>query len=133
MEGRTVWIVNPDLLTTTIIEVERMSAVAANLSAVQRIESWLEASIGVHKSVGVETVLSTDKYRRLVVMAKDHGFAVWLIYVVLDTTERNIERVRIRVRKGGHDVPEAKIRSRRERSLAQFPWFFGAGGCRLDL
>ena len=114
---------NPDLLTHTVIEVEQVPAGEANLVAVQRIESWLDASIGVHKSVGVETVLSTDKYRRLVVKAKAHEFAVWLIYVVLDTPERNIERVRIRVKKGGHDVPEAKIRSRRDRSLAQFPWF----------
>lgn len=71
----------------------------------------------------METVLSTDKYRRLVLKAKAMGFAIWLIYVVLDTPERNIERVRFRVRKGGHAVPDDKIRSRWTRSLAQFPWF----------
>lgn len=91
--------------------------------AVQRIEQWIDASLDVHKSVGVETVLSTPKYRRLVDKAKQRGFAVWLIYVVLDTVERNIERVAIRVEKGGHAVPEDKIRKRRSGSLAQFPWF----------
>ena len=95
----------------------------ANLAAVRRIEQWLDASIEVHKSVGVETVLSTPKYRSLVLRAKERGFAVWLIYVVLDTPARNVERVRLRVEKGGHDVPEAKIRSRRKGSLKQFPWF----------
>lgn len=121
--GRTIWIVNPDVLTDHIRDVEGFALGDANRAAVERIEAWLDASIEVHKSVGVETVLSTDKYRHLVRKAKDRGFAVWLIYVVLDSPERNIERVRLRVRKGGHDVPEAKIRSRYARSLTQFPWF----------
>jgi len=43
--------------------------------------------------------------------------------VLLRTAEHNVERVRLRVAKGGHDVPEDKIRSRRERSFQQLPWF----------
>lgn len=123
LEGRTIWIVNPDLLAAEIRQKEGLPLEDANLEAVRRIEHWLDASISVHKSVGVETVLSTDKYRKLVDKARGLGFSVWLIYVVLDTVERNIERVRLRVSRGGHDVPEEKIRSRRERSLQQFPWF----------
>jgi predicted ABC-type ATPase len=123
LEGRTIWIVNPDLLTVRIMLNKGLAIQVANLVAVERIEGWLDASIDVHKSVGVETVLSTPKYRRLVNKAKARGFAVWLIYVVLDTAERNIERVRLRVQKGGHTVPEHKIRSRRAGSLIQFPWF----------
>lgn len=95
----------------------------ANGAAVRRIEAWLGSSMDVHKSVGVETVLSTAKYRRLVEKAKQLGFLVWLVYVVLDSADRNVERVRLRVRKGGHDVPEDKIRARYTRSLEQFPWF----------
>lgn len=123
MAGRSMWIVNPDVLTLRIKNGEGLNLRAANLAAVQRIEAWLEASISVHKSVGVETVLSTPKYRRLVEKAKDLGFAFWFIYVVLRSPELNIERVKLRVRKGGHDVAEADIRQRYERSLAQFPWF----------
>jgi len=121
--GRTIWIVNPDLLTLRIHEVEGLGFGEANLVAVQRIEAWLDASMDVHKSVGVETVLSTGKYRRLVTKAKALGFAVWLVYVVLDTPERSIERISIRVEKGGHGVPDEKVRSRYARSLSQFPWF----------
>lgn len=121
--GRSVWIINPDLLTARIRDVEGLSQSDANRSAVERIEAWLDASIEVHKTVGVETVLSTAKYRRLVAKAKARGFAIWLLYVVLDSPDRNVERVRLRVRKGGHDVPEDKIRARYARSLDQFPWF----------
>lgn len=64
--GGSVWIINPDLLTQSIVEEEGLPLESANLAAVQRIERWLEASIEVYQTIGVETVLSSDKYRRLV-------------------------------------------------------------------
>ena len=121
--ARSIWIINPDLLTVRIQQVEGLELLAANLQAVKRIETWLEVSIRAHQTVGVETVLSTDKYRRLVLAAKVLQFTVRLTYVILDSPERNIERVRMRVKKGGHAVPEDKIVERYGRSLAQLPWF----------
>jgi predicted ABC-type ATPase len=121
--ARSVWIINPDLLTAHLREAEGLSLYDANLQAVRRIEAWLEASIQAHQSVGVETVLSTDKYRRLVTAAKALRFLVRLTYVVLDSPQRCIERVRQRVKKGGHAVPEDKIVERYARSLGQLPWF----------
>jgi predicted ABC-type ATPase len=59
----------------------------------------------------------------LVEKAKQLRFEIHLIYVLLDTPARNIERVRLRVKKGGHSVPEDKIRERYTRSLEQMPWF----------
>jgi predicted ABC-type ATPase len=120
---QSVWIINPDLLTQRIQEVERLPLHAANVQAVVRIEDWLEASIRAHQTVGVETVLSTDKYQRLVLAAKERQFAFRLIYVMLSSPDLNVQRVRLRVEKGGHDVPEASIRKRWVRSLAQLPWF----------
>jgi predicted ABC-type ATPase len=90
---------------------------------VTRIYSWLEASIAAHQTIGVETVLSTDKYRALVLAAKAQGFEVRLIYILLNSPELSVERVKLRVGKGGHHVPTTKIRQRRERSLQQLPWF----------
>lgn len=121
--GASVWIINPDLLTARIREAEALCFDEANLEAVKRIQAWLEASIAAHQTVGVETVLSTPKYRDLVLDAKRRGFEIRLIYVVLNAVELNLERIRLRVAKGGHDVPAEKVRARRARSLAQFPWF----------
>lgn len=73
--------------------------------------------------MGVETVLSTDKYRPLVGRAKALGFEVRLLYVMLRSADMNVERVRMRVARGGHHVEEDKIRARRERSFQQLPWF----------
>ncbi|WP_326524322.1 AAA family ATPase [Sphingomonas sp.] len=122
--GGSVWIINPDLLTTRLRDTEGLALGEANLAAIQRIESWLDSSIEVHQTIGVETVLSTGKYRRLVEKAKERGFEVRLIYVFLASAELQIERIRLRVAKGGHDVPEQKVRERRERSFDQLAWFF---------
>lgn len=120
----SVWIINPDLLTVRLRDAEGLSLTAANLAAVQRIERWLDTSIEVHQTIGVETVLSSAKYRRLVDKAKAHGFEICLVYVFLHSAEMQIERIKARVAKGGHDVPEDKVRSRRERSFEQAGWFF---------
>jgi len=121
--GGSVWIINPDILTARLQKIERLRPRAANIAAVTRIYSWLEASIAVHQTIGVETVLSTEKYRALVLAAKAHGFEIRLIYILLNSLELSVERVRLRVGKGGHHVPTTKIRQRRARSLQQLPWF----------
>jgi predicted ABC-type ATPase len=121
--GGSVWIINPDLLTARIQEIEHLKPRAANIAAVTRIYGWLEASIAAYQTIGVETVLSTEKYRALVLAAKAHGFEVRLIYILLSSAELGVERVKLRVGKGGHDVPATKIRQRRGRSLQQLPWF----------
>ena len=56
--------------------------------------------------------------------AKRRGFRIRLVYVFLRDADQNVERVRLRVAKGGHDVPEDKIRERRVRSFQQLSWFF---------
>jgi predicted ABC-type ATPase len=68
-------------------------------------------------------VLSTPKYRKLVRIAKRKRFEILLFYVLLQSPQLHVARVRLRVRKGGHDVPVSKILGRRKRSLAQLPWF----------
>lgn len=120
----SVWIINPDLLTARLAADEGMAVADANLAAVMRIETWLNASINVHQTIGVETVLSTGKYRSLVEQAKRLGYEVCLVYVFVKSVEIQIERIRLRVSKGGHHVPEDKVRSRRARSLEQLRWFF---------
>ena len=70
-----------------------------------------------------KTVLSTGKYRKLVRAAKRLRFKIALFYVVLKSPGLHVARVRLRVAKGGHDVPTSKILARRVRSLSQLPWF----------
>ncbi|MBP2450021.1 zeta toxin family protein [Rhizobium leguminosarum] len=64
-----------------------------------------------------ETTLSSQQSIRMMRDTKAAGFAVGLYYVALDNVETNIERVRQRVLKGGHNIPEADIRRRYQGSL----------------
>jgi len=121
--GPSVWIINPDVLAARIQRDERKALLRANGEALDRIQSWLDASLHAYQTIGVETVLSTAKYRSLVRRAKQRGFEVRLLYVALQSVEMNIERVRLRVAAGGHKVAENKIRERHERSFRQLPWF----------
>lgn len=50
--------------------------------------------------------------------AKAKGFLIAVIFVGTDSVEINMERVRVRVAKGGHDVPEEDQRRRYPRTLA---------------
>jgi predicted ABC-type ATPase len=121
--GGSVWIINPDLLTQQIVDQEGLKLYQANLTAVQRIQRWLDTSIDAYQTIGVETVLSSSKYRNLVQWARLRGFQVRMIYVLLRSAALQIERVRIRVSEGGHDVAEEKIVSRRQRSFEELSWF----------
>lgn len=122
VDGRSFRIINPDLFTTRLIDTGHGGS-NPNLEAVTRIEQWIEVSLLAGHAIGVETVLSTPKYRRLVALAKELGYRVQLVYVILDSPRRNVERGKIRVKRGGHTVPEDKIVSRYWRSLEQLPWF----------
>lgn len=120
----SIWIINPDELSKRIADQESLPLnPEANLEAVRRIEDWLRASIRAHQTIGVETVLSTAKYRDVVMEARRYGFIIRMIVVFLDHADLNVERVKVRVQKGGHSVPEEKIRDRRRRSFEQFAWF----------
>lgn len=121
--GRSVWIINPDVLAARVASREGLALNDANLAAVQRIEAWLLSSIDAYQTIGVETVLSTEKYRRLVAAAKARGFELRLLYVLLQSVALNVKRVGLRVAKGGHAVPHDKIVERHRRSLQQLPWF----------
>jgi predicted ABC-type ATPase len=121
--AHSFWIINPDLLTQRIRSAEKRSLEDANLEAVRHIETWLKASIDAYQSVGVETVLSTGKYRSLVLDAKRRGYEIRLVYVILRNPELNAKRVQMRIQQGGHGVPVDKIKARWTRSLEQLPWF----------
>lgn len=121
--GGSVWIINPDLLTAKIVEEERLESEAANLAAVRRVEAWLYASLDAYQTIGVETVLSSPKYRALVEKAHARGFSVRMIYVVLASADLQLSRIRQRVRDGGHDVPAEKAIDRRRRSFEELGWF----------
>ena len=59
-----------------------------------------------------ETTLSSKTYVQFIRNAQSEGYYVSLIFFWLNTPELAIERVKIRVASGGHNIPEDVIRRR---------------------
>ena len=71
----------------------------------------------ISHSFSFETVMSSTDKVGLLSAAQKKGFRTYLYYVATENPSINIERVRLRVAEGGHDVPVEKIVSRYSRSL----------------
>ena len=88
------------------------SAIAAN----QRDEC-----IRKGESFAFETVMSHPSKLALLEKAGDAGFEITLVFISTKDPRYNVARVRDRVAKGGHDVPEEKIISRYYRTHTYLP------------
>lgn len=64
-----------------------------------------------------ETTLSTRSYVSLVKKAQEHGYTVTLVYFWLHSSEQAMERVALRVSKGGHHIPADVIKRRYDRGI----------------
>lgn len=76
----------------------------------------LERAIEGRLTYAFETTLGASTIPRTLARAAKEGAEVRIWYVGLDTVERHIARVKARVRRGGHDIPEDAIRRRFESS-----------------
>ncbi|MDI9918472.1 zeta toxin family protein [Rhodococcus sp. IEGM 1379] len=70
--------------------------------------------LALGKSFIAETVFSHPSKLELIDEARSHEYTV-VLHVVMIPEELAVQRVRYRVRAGGHDVPEDKIRQRYQR------------------
>jgi predicted ABC-type ATPase len=69
-------------------------------------------------SFSFETVMSHHSKVDFLREAQLKGYRTYLYYVATIDPSINVSRVKLRVRQGGHDVPETKIRSRYVNSLS---------------
>lgn len=126
-----VWL-NPDRVAADWVAQGRFpDFAAANKAAADHVEVECDRLLDSSESVMVETVLSSEKYIGRLARAKQAGFKIGLIYIVLRTPALAVARVATRVAAGGHDVPADKIAARWRRSLDNFPNFFGAADFAL--
>lgn len=72
------------------------------------------------KNFAFETTLAGRIYVRRIPIWQNIGYRIRLIFLQLSTFEEAVERVRIRVEQGGHDVPEDVIRRRFLQGWANF-------------
>lgn len=68
--------------------------------------------INEDENFAFETTLSTKSYRNKILLAKEKGFTVTLLFFWLQNVELAKERVRIRVIEGGHNIDSQTIERR---------------------
>ena len=97
-------------------DIKRISG-CTDLEAAQEAEKIRNILLDGKQDFTFETVLSTDRNLELLRRAKEAGYEIQAVFVLTCSSDINVRRVQERVRNGGHDVPEEKIRSRYTRSL----------------
>ena len=65
-----------------------------------------------NETFAFETTLSTRSYRNKILKAKNKGYSVTLLFFWLNNVELAKERVKIRVKEGGHNIPKKVIERR---------------------
>jgi predicted ABC-type ATPase len=88
----------------------------ANAAAWQQGKRLLERAIALRIDYAFESTLGASTIPRLLAGAAALGFEVRVWYAGLSSPELHLARVRARVARGGHDIPEADIRRRYEHS-----------------
>jgi predicted ABC-type ATPase len=110
---------NPDAESKRIRdENPALSVTDANSMAWKLGRSMLERAIREKKTFALETTLGGTTITSLLETAADSGVELRVWFVSLATPELHIKRVRSRVSKGGHDIPEVKIRERFDKGRA---------------
>ena len=108
---------NPDEATRKILSANPgITQAEANSAAWHEGRRLLERAIAEQLSFAFETTLGGHTITAMLESALLAGLDVRIWYVGLRSAELHIARVQARVAKGGHAVPEAKIRDRFDHS-----------------
>lgn len=111
-------LIDPDAIARRLDAAQpARSAIPAAREAILRCRALLAA----RDSLTLETTLAGHGAMGIMHQAKNVGFQTALVYVSLRDPELHIERVRLRVSQGGHDIPDADVRRRYWRSLMHAP------------
>lgn len=109
--------INADLIAEGI---SPFAPEAASVRAGRLMLEEIALSMGRGEEFGFETTLSGRGHLNLVRQLKKRGYSVHFFYLWVPSVELALARIRERVSRGGHDVPEAVVRRRFERSMRNF-------------
>jgi predicted ABC-type ATPase len=102
--------INPDDLQSV--------RVTAGKIVLKKLDDCLNKGV----SIAIESTLAGNFLLKHIKKAKDFGYQTAIIYVFLDNPQFNIERIRARVRNGGHYIPDEDVIRRCFRSKKNF-WY----------
>jgi predicted ABC-type ATPase len=94
----------------------RLTAFKAGRLLIEEARGLIKAKA----SFAIESTLSGKTYVAMIREAKAQGYRFLLHYILIGSGDQAMGRVALRVKLGGHDVPEDDIRRRFERSRKHF-------------
>ncbi|WP_301107118.1 zeta toxin family protein [Sporosarcina sp.] len=98
--------IDPDAIARRIDpENPESKRIAAGKEVIKSVKRYIEEG----KSFSIETTLAGKNAIRQIQKAKEMGYEVTMFYVALSNVEQNIERVAMRVKNGGHNIPTEDI------------------------
>jgi len=109
--------VNVDLIASGLspFDPER-AALKAGRIMLEQIHSLAERGV----DFGFETTLSGKTYVKVLQEVNKKGYLIHIFFLWISDVELALERIRLRVRNGGHHIPEDVVRRRFIRSLPNF-------------
>jgi predicted ABC-type ATPase len=115
--------INVDLIAAGLspFDPDRAAIRAARLMLTE-----IQSRVRKGSSFAFETTLSGHGYAQMIPRWRKAGYYVKLIFLNLPTADLAVARVAARVAQGGHNVPEAVIRRRFDRSLRNFRELYAA-------
>lgn len=107
--------VNADLIAAGLSPFNpEIAAIKAGRLMLEQIDFLAE----LRRDFAIETTLSGKTYLRLLQRLKDDGYRITMYFLWLESAEIAIERVARRVARGGHHIPDAVVRRRYGRGVA---------------
>lgn len=88
--------------------------IKAGKKAIDEINYCLENNI----SFTQETTLAGHRIVRTIKQARKQGYYITMYYVGLNSMEESLQRIANRVKKGGHNIPEADVKRRFEKRIS---------------
>ncbi len=96
---------------------------AASVTASRYMLMKINYLLEKREDFAVETTLATRSLLKIIKQTQELGYEVTLLYFWLNSPELAIQRVRDRVKTGGHNIPDAVVRRRYVMGLQ---YFFGS-------
>jgi predicted ABC-type ATPase len=103
---------NPDEVARRLLKDPALTQRETNGRAWREGKRLLERAIRERLSFAFETTLGGETMTRLLEQALSAGLEVRVWYAGLSSPELHLARVRARVARGGHDIPETDVRRR---------------------
>ncbi len=117
LEGKNIKFLNADNMAK---EINPGDVDSVQLQAGKKFFKELSIAISKNHTFALETTLSGSYLIDVIKKVKAQKYRVHIIYFFLENPESAIDRIKIRVRKGGHHIPSDVVIRRFYRSKEKF-------------